>query len=173
MTIYRWPLMPGELHCLLGENGAGKSTFSAVPLWPLAARCRRDRDRWRHVDLASPARGDRRRHRHGASAFRPGAELHGSREHRRGHGFGLRLDMAAARAGRSSILPPLRPRTRADRLVADLSVGEKQWVEIVKALYLGARLLILDEPTAVLTPQESSASSPSSRSSRKRASPSS
>ena len=42
-----------------------------------------------------------------------------------------------------------------DRLVADLSVGEQQWVEIVKALYLGARLLILDEPTAVLTPQES------------------
>ena len=39
--------------------------------------------------------------------------------------------------------------------VSQLSVGEQQWVEILKALYMDARLLILDEPTAVLTPQES------------------
>ena len=42
-----------------------------------------------------------------------------------------------------------------DALVASLSVGERQRVEIVKALYRGAKILILDEPTAVLTPQES------------------
>jgi general nucleoside transport system ATP-binding protein len=44
-----------------------------------------------------------------------------------------------------------------EALIADLSVGERQRVEILKALYRGAKILILDEPTAVLTPQESEA----------------
>jgi simple sugar transport system ATP-binding protein len=45
----------------------------------------------------------------------------------------------------------------ADARIGDLSVGERQRVEILKALYRGAQILILDEPTAVLTPQESEA----------------
>jgi general nucleoside transport system ATP-binding protein len=63
-------------------------------------------------------------------------------------------------AGRTKLLSvaerfglPVQP----DALVADLSVGERQRVEIIKALYRGAQILIMDEPTAVLTPQESEA----------------
>ena len=55
-------------------------------------------------------------------------------------------------AGRAG--PALRPGVDPDARVGTLSVGEKQRVEILKALYRGARVLILDEPTAVLTPQE-------------------
>ena len=68
---------------------------------------------------------------------------------------GLRLDLAAAqpqvrRRSRTATASPSTP--RRDR--AHLSVGQQQRVEILKALYHNARILILDEPTAVLMPQE-------------------
>jgi simple sugar transport system ATP-binding protein len=65
------------------------------------------------------------------------------------------LPVAAARREVKAICDRLNLSVDLDAAVGDLSVGQQQWVEIVKALYLGARLLILDEPTAVLTPQES------------------
>ena len=43
---------------------------------------------------------------------------------------------------------------RPDQLVSELGIGERQRVEIAKVLYKGAKILILDEPTAVLVPQE-------------------
>ena len=52
-------------------------------------------------------------------------------------------------------LDPLRARRRPARaIVRDITVGQQQRVEILKALYRGADILVLDEPTAVLTPQE-------------------
>ena len=145
----------GELHCLLGENGAGKSTFSAC-LYGLLQPDQGEIEIDGHkVELTSPAKaiasGIGMVHQH--FVLVPSFTV--LENIVVGTGSGLSLDMAAARRkivdlGRSFGLE-LSP----DRLVADLSVGERQWVEIVKALYLGARLLILDEPTAVLTPQES------------------
>jgi general nucleoside transport system ATP-binding protein len=146
---------PAELHCLLGENGAGKSTLSAC-IYGLAAPDAGDiLVDGQRLDLRSPA-----------DAIRAGIGM----VHQHfvlvpsftvlenivvGTGSGLRLDLAGARRRIGALCGKLGLDIDVERKVSSLSVGEMQWVEIVKSLYLGARLLILDEPTAVLTPQES------------------
>ncbi|WP_119299950.1 ABC transporter ATP-binding protein [Dongia deserti] len=148
-------IRPGELHCLLGENGAGKSTLSSC-LYGLYQP-----DQGRIV-----IDGEERRFRSPADAIR--ASIGMVHQHFVlvptftvlenivvGTGAGWRLDTRAARRRVSELCQRNGLQLNLDALVGDLSVGEQQWVEIVKALYLGARVLILDEPTAVLTPQES------------------
>jgi simple sugar transport system ATP-binding protein len=66
----------------------------------------------------------------------------------------LSLDYRKARARVLEISEQYGLRINPDARIADLSVGQQQRVEILKTLYRGARILILDEPTAVLTPQE-------------------
>ena len=68
--------------------------------------------------------------------------------------WSIRQDRAAARAKLARLAKDFGLAVAPDALVGDLSVGERQRVEILKALYRDARILILDEPTAVLTPQE-------------------
>lgn len=67
---------------------------------------------------------------------------------------GLAIDYRRARARVKEISEQYGLRINPDARVGDLSVGQQQRVEILKTLYRGARILILDEPTAVLTPQE-------------------
>jgi simple sugar transport system ATP-binding protein len=145
----------GELHCLLGENGAGKSTFSACLYGLLQPDAGEIEINGHKVELSSPAKaiacGIGMVHQH--FVLVPSFTV--LENIVVGTGSGLSLDMAAARRKILDLGKTFGLEIAPDRLVADLSVGEKQWVEIVKALYLGARLLILDEPTAVLTPQES------------------
>ncbi|TPK60086.1 ABC transporter ATP-binding protein [Mesorhizobium sp. B2-4-19] len=148
-------VMPGELHCLLGENGAGKSTLSSCLYGlyqPDAGEIRVD---GKIVRLRSPG-----------EAIRAGIGM----VHQHfvlvpcftvlenvvvGTGSGWRLGRAEAFSRIEAICSTYGISLDPHQLVGDLSVGEQQWVEIVKALYTGARLLILDEPTAVLTPEES------------------
>ncbi|WP_439527080.1 ATP-binding cassette domain-containing protein, partial [Roseovarius mucosus] len=71
--------------------------------------------------------------------------------------WGAKLDMGAARAKLVGLAQEFGLAVNPDARLGSLSVGERQRVEILKALYRDARILILDEPTAVLTPQQADA----------------
>jgi simple sugar transport system ATP-binding protein len=148
----------GEVHALLGENGAGKSTLSNI----LTGLYRPDEGEillhGRPVELHAPRdaldAGICMVHQHFRLVERfTVAENVVLGDHRReGRSFRLRrraIERRVAELGERYGLA-VDPRAR----VWHLSVGEQQRVEILKALYLDARILILDEPTAVLTPQE-------------------
>ena len=146
----------GEVHALLGENGAGKSTL----MRQLYGLYQPDEGEilidGKPLQLRSPA-----------DAIRAGIGM--IHQH-----FMLVQSLTVAqnvalgqRSSRAPLLDLARVSARIRELAEDyglkvdprayvwqLSVGEQQRVEIMKALYRGARLIILDEPTAVLTPQE-------------------
>jgi general nucleoside transport system ATP-binding protein len=146
---------PGEIHCLLGENGAGKSTLSSClyGLYRLdAGRMEVDgRPYAPRSPLDAVAAGLGMVHQH----FVLVPTFTALENIVVGTGTGWRLDLAAARRRVSELCAGYGIALDLDRRVGELAVGERQWVEIIKALHLGARLLILDEPTAVLTPDES------------------
>lgn len=150
----------GEVHALCGENGAGKSTLMKI----LYGMQRPDEGtievEGEQVSFRTPAdaiaRGIGMVHQHFKLADNLtvlenvilGAEPRGT-GWRRG-----RIDFAAARAKINEMSRAYGLRVDPDVRVEKLGVGERQRVEILKVLYRGARVLILDEPTAVLVPQE-------------------
>lgn len=148
----------GAVHALLGENGAGKTTLAAV----LTGLYQPDEGEVRiagaPVRLRSPreglARGVGMVHQHFRLVERfTVAENVALGDRRQPLLLERRvLEEEVAELGRRYGLP-LHPRAR----VGDLSVGEQQRVEIVKTLHRGVDVLLLDEPTAVLTPQEADA----------------
>jgi simple sugar transport system ATP-binding protein len=150
-------LSPGEIHALVGENGAGKSTLMRVLyglVRPDAGHVEID---GRAVRIHSPADAMRlglgmvHQHFMLVDPLTVAENVTLGREPRSPLG-GFRRDEAerrvAARAERHRL--PVDP----SAVVRGLSIGAQQRVEILKALDHGARVLILDEPTAVLTPQE-------------------
>jgi len=148
-------LRAGEVHALLGENGAGKTTLMNI----LAGLYRPDageiRLGGRAVEIRSPGRaialgiGMIHQRFRLVQGFTVAENVTlGMREPR----FAISrraLEEAVGSFSRGQGLP-VDPRAR----IWQLSVGERQRVEIVKALRRGASILIMDEPTAVLTPQE-------------------
>lgn len=145
----------GHIHCLLGENGAGKSTLAKCIYGASKPDSGQILFKEQAVSFSSPRDAIRLGigmvHQHFVLAEpmnaveniivgeeSTGAILHMGKEtakiHELAKQYGLTLDLS---------LP-----------VSQLSVGEQQWIEILKALYVGVDLLLLDEPTALLTPQE-------------------
>ncbi|MFC8349336.1 ABC transporter ATP-binding protein [Streptomyces sp. NPDC057280] len=149
----------GEIHALMGENGAGKSTLMSILYGMTRADAGSVRVDGREADFASP--GDAMAA--GLGMVHQSFKLFDSlsvaenvvyaAEPRR---FGL-VDRAAARRRVRTLAEEHGLAVDPDARVGDLPVGLRQRVEILKLLHRGARTLILDEPTAVLTPAEADA----------------
>jgi general nucleoside transport system ATP-binding protein len=146
----------GEIHALLGENGAGKSTLMKILYGlyqPDAGEIYLDGER---IEIHSPtdsiSHGIGMIHQHFmlvdnmTVAENVALGLRSSREPR------LDLDVVSERI--RELVARYRLQVDPRAVISRLAVGQRQRVEIIKALYRGAALLVLDEPTAVLTPQE-------------------
>jgi ABC-type uncharacterized transport system ATPase subunit len=151
---------PGEVHALLGENGAGKSTLMNVLFGLLTADRGEVLVDGERATLRGP--GDAVRlgigmvHQHFmlVPVFTVTENVVLGSEPTR---FGQLLDYRRARAQIREVSTRFALDVDPDSLVEDLPVGIQQRVEILKALNRDAQVLILDEPTAVLTPQETEA----------------
>ena len=149
-------LTQGEIHCLLGENGAGKSTLMNVFFGLYQPTGGQILVRGEPVSFNSSAdaiaRGIGMVHQHFQliPVFTVTENVVLGDEVTKGP----LLDMATARARIVEIAERYGLDVDPDALVGDLWVGQQQRVELVKALFRDAEILILDEPTAVLTPGE-------------------
>lgn len=149
-------VMPGEIHCLLGENGAGKSTIAECIYGFYKPEKGTISVEGRVLDLQSPADAIR----NGIGMVHQHFVLVSSMTVLENimigtDAAGAILNMQSAAERIRSICARYDVDIDLNNKIWQLTVGQQQWVEILKALFLGARILIMDEPTAVLTPQES------------------
>lgn len=148
-------VLPGEVHAVLGQNGAGKTTLMKILFGLVQPDEGQLEVQGRPVHFRSP---------HDALAHGIGM-VHQTRRlvaahtalenivlgHPRVRGV---LNLRSARAEVEALCARYGFPLDLGARIWQLSEGERQWVEILKALYRGARILILDEPTSVLTPPE-------------------
>lgn len=145
----------GNIHCLLGENGAGKSTLAKIiygASQPDSGKLFFDDQ---EVNFSSPRdaiqTGIGMVHQHFVLS-EPMNAVENIIVAEESQGFFL--DIKKAKKKVNSLCEQYGISMNLSSPVSELAVGEQQWVEILKALYAGVDLLLLDEPTAVLTPQE-------------------
>ena len=145
----------GEVVAVVGENGAGKSTLLSILAGsypPSQGTVEVFGKPLTGGPLGAIAAGIGMVHQH----FKLAADLTGLENVILGHepkgAFGT-IDLGAARRTVAALSKEHGLEIELDRRVEDMGVGERQRVEVLKVLYRGARLLVLDEPTAVLTPR--------------------
>ncbi len=152
----KFNLKRGEIHCLLGENGAGKSTFAKCLYGAYRPNSGLIFINGKEIEFGSPRDAIHHHigmvHQHFVlvptmsvveniivgvekRGITPGTREAAKKVEKLCQKFNISIDAYAP--------------------VHTLSVGEQQWVEILKTLFSGVEILILDEPTAALTPQES------------------
>jgi simple sugar transport system ATP-binding protein len=149
----RLTVMRGEVLCLLGENGAGKSTLMSI----LAGLHQPDSGRIRvageEVRIDSPGRGREL----GIGMVYQHLSLIPTltvlENLMLGSNAGFVLDRDSARAHLRELAASLGVAVEPDARVGALALGQQQQIEIIKALWRGSRVLVLDEPTSMLTPQ--------------------
>ncbi|RON59741.1 ABC transporter [Pseudomonas fluorescens] len=146
-------IAPGEIHALLGENGAGKSTLMKIIYGVTQADSGEMHWHGQRVTVRNPAQA---RQLGIGMVFQ-----HFSLFETLSVAQNIALAMGAKAGTPKQLEPKIREVSRRygmalepERLVHSLSIGERQRVEIVRCLMQDIRLLILDEPTSVLTPQE-------------------
>jgi general nucleoside transport system ATP-binding protein len=145
-------VMPGEIHALLGENGAGKSTLVKILYGALQPNSGEILWKGRPVSIGSPAEARQLgigmvfQHFSLFEALTVAENIALAMP----RGTDTRSLAGTIRQVSSDYGLPLNPSSH----IADLSVGERQRVEIVRCLLQNPELIIMDEPTSVLTPQE-------------------
>ena len=146
----------GEIHAILGENGAGKSTLMNQLYGLLKPTSGDILVNGKKIEMNNPrdaiAAGIGMVHQHFmlVQPFTVTENIVLGTEPTKG----VQLDMATARKNVVEISERYGLSIDPDARIEDISVGMQQRVEILKALYRGADILILDEPTSSLTPQE-------------------
>ncbi len=147
----------GEVHALLGENGAGKTTLMNVLYGLYKPTSGAIKINGRHKTISDPniaiKNGIGMVHQHFMliESFTVTQNIILGNETTKKMGV---LDIAKAEEKVAGLSKQYGLTVDPQALIQDLSVGSQQRVEILKTLYRGAQILILDEPTAVLTPQE-------------------
>ncbi len=151
LTVYK-----GEVHAILGENGAGKSTLMNVLYGMFKPTSGQIFINGKEVSIDNPEKaielGIGMVHQHFmlVQPFTVTENIILGAEPMKG----MKVDLKAARAKILELSEKYNLKVDPDAKVQDISVGMQQRVEILKVLYRGADILILDEPTASLTPQE-------------------
>lgn len=147
----------GEIHALLGENGAGKSTLMSI-LFGLyqpeegIIKIRGHEEKITDPNIANDLRiGMVHQHFKLVDVFTVTQNIILAQEPTKN---GIFVDMKKARDKVESLSHQYHFDVKPDALIRDITVGMQQRVEILKMLYRDADILIFDEPTAVLTPQE-------------------